>query len=217
MAQVRSERTRQNILLAAAKIIDERNYERASLVEIAEHAGVTTGAFYFHFKGKEEIAHAVIQAQNEYSNERSQRILTSDAPAVEKILAVSADFTRSIIENQLVRAGIRLTTEINMFNQSPLLPWAAWTELSVMLWTQASMEGDLKKNLDIPACAEFVTGAYAGVQLLSGLMAERKDLTQRILNMWTVVIMAVSTPDKTEQWITRARELFLTGSVRNSV
>jgi AcrR family transcriptional regulator len=210
MAQMRSEVTQQNILLSAAKVIDERNYERAALVEIAEQAGVTTGAFYFHFKNKEELAHAVIEAQNEYSQQRAERILAMDVPAMEKILAVSADFTRSIIENQLVRAGIRLTTEVNMFSEPPQLPWNQWTALSVELWTQAVREGDIKEDIDVSAHAEFVTAAYAGVQLLSGLMTARKDLPQRIFNMWAILIGEATPSERTEHWTNRARELFLT-------
>ena len=44
--------TRQNILNAALDIFSEKNYSVVSVVEIAERAGVTKGAVYWHFTSK---------------------------------------------------------------------------------------------------------------------------------------------------------------------
>jgi AcrR family transcriptional regulator len=208
MVQARSERTREKILLSAARTIDERNYERASLADIARGAGVTTGAFYFHFRNKEEIAHAVIDAQNAYSAARAAELTTTDSPTMEKILAVSADLTHSMLDNQLVRAGIRLTTEVNMFTQPPILPWQQWTDFSVALWTAAVQEGDVKPDTDLERYAKFITGAYAGIQLLSSLTTSRRDLVERILDMWVIILKSCTPAESTEYWIDRAQRLF---------
>lgn len=208
--QARAIESRESIILAAAAIIDERNYERAGLAEIAKRAGLTTGAFYFHFTNKEELAHAVIDAQNEYSAKRASSILLDqDLPALEKSLASSADLTTSIRENQLVRAGIKLTTEVNMFENPPLLPWESWSDLSVQLFTQAIEEGDIQEGIDVRAYAEFITGSYAGIQLLSGLMTNRENLHHKILDMWNLVLVSCVRPERLSHWLERAQTLFI--------
>ena len=50
-----AEQTRQDLLDAALKLFDEQSYEKTTLANIAKAAGVTRGAFYWHFKNKSEI------------------------------------------------------------------------------------------------------------------------------------------------------------------
>ena len=51
-------RTRQRVLLAAAEVFDEAGYEKASVTQIVERAGLTLGALYFHFGSKQGLAEA---------------------------------------------------------------------------------------------------------------------------------------------------------------
>jgi AcrR family transcriptional regulator len=56
------ERTRSALLEAATVVIGERGFDRASLEEIAQQAGMTRGAVYGNFKNKEELFLAMINA-----------------------------------------------------------------------------------------------------------------------------------------------------------
>lgn len=49
------ERTRQQLLAAAASVFAQKGFAGASLEEIAEAAGYSTGAVYYNFAGKEEL------------------------------------------------------------------------------------------------------------------------------------------------------------------
>jgi AcrR family transcriptional regulator len=49
------ERTRAKLLEAARELIREKGFERASLEEIAERAGMTTGAIYGNFKSRDDL------------------------------------------------------------------------------------------------------------------------------------------------------------------
>src|SRR5215813_12931733 len=48
-------RTRAKLLEAARAMILERGFERTSLEEIAERAGMTTGAIYGNFKSRDDL------------------------------------------------------------------------------------------------------------------------------------------------------------------
>ncbi|MEN8182633.1 MAG: TetR/AcrR family transcriptional regulator [Myxococcota bacterium] len=67
MAQVKnkktqqSEATRAELLKLGAELLAERGYAGTSLGEIAQRAGLTKGAIYHHFRGKEEIFAAVVE------------------------------------------------------------------------------------------------------------------------------------------------------------
>jgi AcrR family transcriptional regulator len=56
------ERTRATLLEAARALIREKGYEHTTLEEIAERAGMTTGAIYGNFKNRDELFVALGQA-----------------------------------------------------------------------------------------------------------------------------------------------------------
>ena len=53
--------TRQSIIDAAEKCFHEKGVSRASLTDIAQAAGVTRGAIYWHFQGKADLLDALFQ------------------------------------------------------------------------------------------------------------------------------------------------------------
>lgn len=56
------ERTRAKLLQAARALIRERGHEHTTLEDIAERAGMTTGAIYGNFKSRDELFIALGQA-----------------------------------------------------------------------------------------------------------------------------------------------------------
>ena len=57
--QPRATVTRQKLIDAAVELFTDRGYGETGLNDIADRAEVTTGAFYYHFKTKEDLARAV--------------------------------------------------------------------------------------------------------------------------------------------------------------
>jgi AcrR family transcriptional regulator len=59
----RQARTRRDLIAAAATVFARRGYHRATIEEIAAEAGMTSGAIYSNFKGKEELFLAIADEQ----------------------------------------------------------------------------------------------------------------------------------------------------------
>ncbi|ARN81816.1 TetR/AcrR family transcriptional regulator [Methylocystis bryophila] len=53
--------TRQQIVAVADRLFYEHGYEATSFADIAKDVGLSRGNFYYHFKSKDEILHAVIE------------------------------------------------------------------------------------------------------------------------------------------------------------
>lgn len=53
--------TRTKLLDAAAKVFGEKGYAATSMDDIAAEAGMTKGALYWNFDGKEQLFHALLQ------------------------------------------------------------------------------------------------------------------------------------------------------------
>ena len=59
------EMTRRSIMEAATKLFRERGYHAAGVDAIMAEAGLTAGGFYAHFKNKEALLQAIIEASPE--------------------------------------------------------------------------------------------------------------------------------------------------------
>jgi AcrR family transcriptional regulator len=59
----RKQQTRAELIAAAATVFARHGFHGASLEQIAAEAGYTTGAVYWHFKGKDDLFLAVYEAQ----------------------------------------------------------------------------------------------------------------------------------------------------------
>jgi AcrR family transcriptional regulator len=59
----RKQETRAELIEAAATVFAHRGFHGASLDQIAQKAGYSTGALYWHFKGKDDLFLAVYEAQ----------------------------------------------------------------------------------------------------------------------------------------------------------
>jgi AcrR family transcriptional regulator len=61
----RQAQTRLELIAAAGRVFARRGYHRATIEEVAAEAGMTSGAIYSNFEGKEELFLAIADAQVE--------------------------------------------------------------------------------------------------------------------------------------------------------
>ena len=87
------ERTVEAILQAALELSREKSFDRVSVREICKAAGITTGAFYHHFKSKEELLLQGFAPLDSYMR-RSMAAHMDESPArrLGSILSIYADF-----------------------------------------------------------------------------------------------------------------------------
>jgi AcrR family transcriptional regulator len=94
----RGARTRARLLEAAEEVFTDLGYHDASIVKIAEAAGVAPGTFYLYFAGKQEIFDELV----EDLNRRVRRAMTD---------AASRGQTRTEAERLGFQAFFRFTAE----------------------------------------------------------------------------------------------------------
>ena len=81
------EHVRTRLLNAAVRVFDRKGYAGASVREVAELAGVTKPALYYHFGSKEGVLRAILdQAKQEFS-QVAGRAFGRSGPARERIVA----------------------------------------------------------------------------------------------------------------------------------
>ncbi|MFE4515289.1 ScbR family autoregulator-binding transcription factor [Kitasatospora sp. NPDC056783] len=189
--QARALATRQAVLVAAAEVFDERGYAGATMSEILDRAGVTKGALYFHFTSKEQLALSVIiEGQGAWISGWEP---ASDN-AVQNLIDLGYAFARALQTDPLVRGSIRLTIEHGSFTQPQIAAYQGWMDTTWELLEQARKAGDLHPGIDLTAAAGVITGAVTGIQLSSQVLTDRKDLIQRMSDLWTLVLPGLVQP-----------------------
>lgn len=82
------QRTRRALIDSALERFEREGFDRTTLQEIVDDAGLTKGAFYYHFNGKEEV---LWQIQNEYLDsqiEQAEAIISRDDSAIAQLRAL---------------------------------------------------------------------------------------------------------------------------------
>ena len=92
----RSDSTRYEIVMAAARCISRQGFKAATLASIAKEAGVTWGAIQHHFGTKEAILDAVLDAGFEYTMERLQAVELMEKPLEERVTGFLKDYVKSL-------------------------------------------------------------------------------------------------------------------------
>ena len=93
--------TRERLLAVARELIEQGGYGSASVVAIADRAGVAAGTLYRHFVSKEELFLEVFRDVCA-GEERAMRAAADDAGpgAVDRLEAVLTTFARRALENR---------------------------------------------------------------------------------------------------------------------
>jgi AcrR family transcriptional regulator len=92
----RKAETRARLLESAVTVLARRGMERASIDELAEHAGYTKGAFYANFSSKEDLFLAMLDVHFADVLGRLDRVLSHDAELEEQAREGAASFMEFI-------------------------------------------------------------------------------------------------------------------------
>jgi len=85
------ERVRTRLLNAAVRVFDRKGYAAASVREVAEMAGVTKPALYYHFGSKEGLLLAILEQAKREVDSAIERALARTGTARTRILAMCED------------------------------------------------------------------------------------------------------------------------------
>ncbi|MER5310471.1 TetR family transcriptional regulator [Streptomyces sp. NPDC002773] len=166
--QQRAERTRQEILSAAARVFDGLGYERASLARIAGEARVTTGALVFHFATKADLATAVRGRARAVTRITVESACLSTegvgGTAIDKLVIATHALIRLFETDPMARAGERLARELQLTDPG-LSGDCPWRREVARLARFAAAEKALRPGVDATAVAALIGYVITGVEL----------------------------------------------------
>lgn len=89
----------ERVLLAATRLFAEHGYENTSVQQIVEAAGVTKGALYHYFSGKDELLAGTYARLLDLQSAYLEEYAALPASATERMRLVAASLARTILEH----------------------------------------------------------------------------------------------------------------------
>ncbi|MFI7292833.1 ScbR family autoregulator-binding transcription factor [Streptomyces sp. NPDC050121] len=188
--QERAIRTRELILEAAGAVFAERGYDGATISDVYSRAGLTKGAFYFHFSSKEDLAEAILEVQVD----RGTYPIVRRPLKLQELVDAGFVFAHRLMHDRMLQGSVSLSLERGAHQLDRRRPFLAWIEHNLAGLTEASEQGELYRSVDLNETAELLVASFSGIQLLSHVLSDRRDMAQRLSVLLMQLLPTVAVP-----------------------
>lgn len=184
--QARAEATRERILASAVDLFSKMGYGVTGLSDVIDHAGVSKGAFYYHFESKESLAGAIIQAGTGQVLDLFNAITCAQAPALQNTIAATFAIAKLTGDNTMVRTANQLRQCLSQVSAAGSPTYQYTVDAFRMQVDKAIAEGDVEFDVDPDDLAETICVSVLGSHLLSDAMGD--DLFARLTRAWRIML-----------------------------
>ena len=189
----KAQNTKNRIMATAEKIILQKGFAGTSIDEIIANSHITKGGFFYHFKGKNELALALLQ-----------RYLDTDDVFFNDILNRARDLTEDPLQQMLIFLKLLAEAMADLPETHPGCLVAAFTYESQQFdddVIQKNMEGILswrklfadqliviehtytpKFETNVDELADMLSGCMEGGIIVSRVLNDRQSLVKQILH-----------------------------------
>ena len=184
----RGEQTREQILAAARQLFTERGYHTTSVYDLFEHAGITKGAFFHHWKTKEDLALALFDDMRRTFEEHIFVVARGDLRARQKMdnllraLCEISSSPRWIYIRMFALWCSELRPDEEKIGPAVHALKARWSALWKELIQKAQQESDLRADISAENLSFLVSSAILGVQLMNASPTSHSDSTKVALD-----------------------------------
>ncbi|MFJ1748491.1 ScbR family autoregulator-binding transcription factor [Streptomyces sp. NPDC088116] len=204
--QVRAKTTRRFLLEAAALLFDERGYAGTSISDISARSGRTSGAIYFHYASKENLALAIVEEHFATWPGLIGRHRSGGLPALERLVGLSFDVARAFRDDVIIRAGSRLWAERRAIDAALPRPFVGWLETVTGLLEEARQEGQLAKGVTPQVAAHGLVCAFFGLHTVSDALEGRRQIEEGLHDLWMLLLSALQAEPDPTALLARVRE-----------
>lgn len=186
--QARAEATRRRILDSAVDLFSELGYGETGLADVLARAGVSKGAFYYHFDSKEAVAVAIIE---DYRRRNTQAVLDRidlSAPLLDRMITATFVSAAILESDKTARIGNQLLQGLGQVSSVASRIYREWTEDFTANLTKAVQRAGPRDGVDPAEFAEAMWVAILGCHLLSSALGD--DPHARLHRAWHAMLRA---------------------------
>ena len=189
----KGEITKDKIIKATRHLFKRQGYRNTTIDDICNSSGVKRGNLYFYFKGKENLAYAVIADAIEREFPLLNRMMEDQSDPLAKVEALIDGMVQYIIRkdcqggwffgNFALEVGDTnrgLSDAINRF-------FIEWHALLSSLLGEAKEVGELRKETDCDALSRLIMSAMEGAILICKVSKDPASLLKTVETLKSII------------------------------
>lgn len=181
---------REEILLAAAQVFQEKGYRGTTVQDIAQAVGMLKGSLYYHFANKEEIFYEIIHDPLYHFVSQMAEVVALDLSPRAKLRA-ALRYHLSVFDAHLPGVQVILRENLGLMEGERWAPiralWKEHEELWESILREGIERGDFDAGLDVRIATLGILGMCNWMHRWY-----RKDgrlTTGQIADMWAEIIL----------------------------
>jgi AcrR family transcriptional regulator len=183
---------RREIVTAALDLLGEGGISAASTTEIAARVGLTQSGLFKHFKNKEEILRAAMDAIGERVGERVAQAATSGATSPQRLRAVIESYLDVAAELPALTALLfggesRMEGTVSFLRAAIQARFDRLRDVLEGLLNDGVRSGQIAPTLDVEAAALLLVGVAQTILLRRHLADQALDHRRELDRMWVLV------------------------------
>lgn len=190
--QSRSEHTKLDLVRAAAELFDRNGFAGSTLEDVSRAAGVTKGAFYFHFSSKDELGGAIQAEACAMLHALTTRLTAAESSALQVLIDLTHTLAEWLDSEPMIRASFRTARECG-HRGSPFLDFYL-DFLSIVddLLRRAEAAGELRHGVTNPAVSTLAVTVCVGIEVLWWAGVRQGPVRDSLTGIWDLVLPGVA-------------------------
>jgi AcrR family transcriptional regulator len=197
--QARAEATRRRILDSAVDLFSELGYGETGLADVLQRAGVSKGAFYYHFDSKEAVATAIIEEFAEKLQRSARYLFDPAAPELSGVISSTFDSAAIIASDKSAKVGNELVQALSQISGAASQTYSRWTNEFVGVIARAIGPWTTARRIDTKDAAEAIWVGILGCHLLSSALND--DQFARLNRSWKLAVQLLAPPDEVDTYV----------------
>lgn len=186
-------KTKERILATAEQIILQRGFSGTSIDEVIKQSHITKGGFFYHFKGKNDLARKLIERYLAADDIFFEQLFTRARKLVEDplqqmllFLKLMAEAMEQLPDTHPGCLAASFVYESQQFDEEVLnlieKGITNWRKLFVAQLELINKQYKPKQEYEVTIMADFLTASVEGGILLSLITKDQNQLVQHILH-----------------------------------
>ena len=214
--QPRAEETRQKLIAAAVQLFLDRGYVDVQPKEICRAAGLTTGAFYYHFQSKEQLIGAIVDEGMPKADRVIADFLASDADGLSRFIVMTFAVLDTINENDLQWVGYHLSQAIGHLGPTARDQYLQRVRGFFKLGAAVLQPAELHPDVTPGEAAEIIWMTMSGTQHVCDVLGDTGPAVfHRFTTTWRSTLRAIAHPDslpRLQEFLAETAARYLAGT-----
>ncbi len=203
--QARSEYTRLHLVRSAAELFDRNGFGGATLDDVSRAAGVTKGAFYFHFASKKELGGAIQAEACGMLRSFVDKLTATESSAMQSLIDITHMVVRWLDSEPVIRASLRTARECGDRGRPFVDFYVELLSTIDATLLRAERAGELDDGVVVDAVSTLVVTVCVSIEVLWWAGVRRGSMRDGLGDIWAVMLPGMVSAE-------RMAELYANGS-----